>query len=790
MEKRLGDSSSDDIEECNCGSHHHHEEESCGCVKHDECTCGCGHHHDHEEDCECGHHHEDECNCENHAHLEYDEACTLEMDINDNKIKYLLKGLNCAGCAAKIEGKVNQIEDISEANLNFSTSTLVVEPKNDMPFKHFNELIEKIVYKIEPDVNVINLNEYVAENGNKEIEQKEEKMINKSKIARITIGAIIFIVSLLIKVPSNVEIPMFLVSYLLIGGDVLFSAIKNIAKGQIFDEKFLMVIATFGAFSIGELSEAVAVMLFYQIGENFQDFAVNRSRKSITDLMDIRPEKANLKVGESIKEVSPEKVKVDDIIVVKPGEKVPLDGEVIEGKSMIDTSALTGESVPRSIEKGNEVLSGSINKNGMLTIKVTKNFSESAVSKILDLVENAGAKKAKTEQFITKFARYYTPIVVISAVLLAVVPPLVIKEAMFSEWFRRALVFLVVSCPCALVVSVPLGFFGGIGCASKNGILVKGGNYLEALNSVDTVVFDKTGTLTKGTFDVTDIKPAKGISEEELLKYAAYSESYSNHPIAKSIIRSFGKKIDKSVIKDYMEVAGNGIKVTIDGKEVLSGNSKLMNKYNIDFNNCEQVGTVVYVSVDKKYIGSILISDTVKLDSKKAIKELKSIGVKNNVMLTGDSKSVGEKVAKELGLDNVYTELLPQDKVTILERLINKSSKNSKTAFVGDGVNDAPVLARADVGIAMGGVGSDAAIEAADVVLMTDEPSKLGVAIKIAKNTRRIVSQNIIFALAVKIIVLVLATIGLGNMWMAVFADVGVALLAVLNSMRVLKTRV
>ncbi len=550
-----------------------------------------------------------------------------------------------------------------------------------------------------------------------------------------------------------------------------------------------MSIATIGAFFVGEYPEGVAVMLFYLLGELFEDMAVDHSRKSISALMDIRPDYANLKVGDELQKVSPEDVNVGDIIIVKPGEKIPLDGKVIDGVSMVDTAALTGESVPRELEPGNDALSGFINKNGVLTIEVTKEFGESTVAKVLDLVQNASSKKAPTEKFITKFAHYYTPVVVFGALALAVIPPLVIPGATFSDWIYRGLVFLVVSCPCALVLSIPLGFIGGIGGASKRGILVKGGNYLEALNNVEVVVFDKTGTLTKGVFKVTQTNPVNGYTDKELVEYAAYAESYSNHPIALSIISAYNAEIDKNRIENYQEIAGHGIKVNVNGKEVLAGNTRLMTSENIEYNDVDTLGTVVHVSIDKKYAGSIVISDEVKEDSASAIKELKALGIGKTVMLTGDLKNVADKIGKKLGLDEVYSELLPADKVDKIEALEAKKSHNGKVIFVGDGINDAPVLARADIGIAMGGLGSDAAIEAADVVIMTDEPSKIASAIKIAKRTRSIVSQNIVFALGVKAIFLVLGAFGIASMWEAVFADMGVAIIAVLNAMRAMNTK-
>lgn len=544
-----------------------------------------------------------------------------------------------------------------------------------------------------------------------------------------------------------------------------------------------------GAFAIGQYPEGVAVMLFYQVGEFFQNLAVNRSRRSIAELMDIRPDYANLKDGDDIKIVSPEDVLIGEYIIVKPGEKVPLDGVVVEGKSMVDTSALTGESVPREVEVGNEVYGGFINKNGLLTIEVKKEFGESTVSRILELVENASSRKAPTEQFITKFARIYTPIVVVAALALAIIPPLVVQGATFSDWIYRALVFLVISCPCALVVSIPLGFFGGIGGASKNGILIKGGNYLEALNNVDTVIFDKTGTLTKGVFKVTEIKAVQNISNDELLMYAAYAENYSNHPIAQSIVEAYGKEIDKGVIEAHEELPGLGLKVNVKGKEIFAGNAKLMAEKEIAIEENDDLGTIVYIAIDGSYAGSIIISDEIKKDSEKLVSDLKALGVKKTVMLTGDNKKVGDKVGKQLGLDVVYSELLPDQKVEKLELLYNQKSTKGRIVFVGDGINDAPVLARADVGVAMGGLGSDAAIEAADVVLMTDEPSKLITAIKISKRTRSIVLQNIVLAFVVKGIVLILGAGGLATMWEAVFADVGVALIAVLNAMRVMNTK-
>lgn len=608
----------------------------------------------------------------------------------------------------------------------------------------------------------------------------------KKEVIKVVIALILFLISLIIPFENAwINIGIYIISYLIVGLDVLIEAIKNIFKGEVFDENFLMTIATIGAFAIGEYPEAVAVMLFYQVGEMFQSYAVDKSRKSIASLMDIRPDFANIKKNGSIEKVSPDKISIGDIIIVKPGEKVPLDGTIVDGNSMLDTSALTGESVPREVNIGDEVLSGSINQNGLIEIKVTKSFGESTVSKILDLVENASSKKSKSENFISKFAKYYTPIVVVIAVLLAIIPPIIFKETEFIQWLYRALTFLVVSCPCALVISIPLGFFGGIGGASKLGVLVKGSNYLEALSKTEVVVFDKTGTLTEGVFEVQKVNSVD-ITKEDLIKYTAYAESFSNHPIANSLKKAYGKDIDNKKISETHELSGLGVNAVVDGKEVFVGNEKLMQEKNIEYIKCNEIGTILYVAINNQFKGTIIISDKIKADAKKAIEKLKKNNVKKIVMLTGDKKAVGESVAKELGLDEVYTELLPNNKVEKVEELMKSKSKKGKLAFVGDGINDAPVLAISDIGIAMGGLGSDAAIEAADVVLMTDEPSKVVDAIKISKKTLKIVKQNIIFAIVVKILVLILSAIGLSNMWQAVFADVGVSVLAILNALRVL----
>ena len=611
----------------------------------------------------------------------------------------------------------------------------------------------------------------------------------KKNLIQIIISFVLFLIAILIPFENDlINKALYIISYLIVGLEIVLKAIKNIFKGNVLDEHFLMAIATIGAFAIGEFPEAVAVMLFYQVGELFQDYAVDKSRKSIANLMDIRPDIAFVKRNGKIEKISPEDVKIGENIVVKPGEKVPLDGTVVEGNSMIDTSALTGESLPREVNVGDNILSGCINKNGLLTIKVEKEFGESTVSKILDLVENASSKKSKSENFITKFAKYYTPIVVIIAILLAIVPPFILNAGEFTDWLYRALTFLVVSCPCALVISIPLGFFGGIGGASKVGILVKGSNYLEALSNTEIVVFDKTGTLTEGVFEVQKVEPV-GISKDELLRYATYAESNSNHPISVSLKKAYNRKVETNIISNVEELAGRGVRAKVEEKEVLIGNDKLMEERNIEYTTCNDVGTILYVAIDNKYVGYILIADKIKKDSARTIKELKQNNIKETVMLTGDKKEVGNKVAKELKVDKVYTELLPDGKVEKVEELMKDKSEKGKLVFVGDGINDAPVLALSDIGIAMGGLGSDSAIEAADIVIMTDEPSKLGTAIKISKKTMSIVKQNIIFAITVKILVLILTAFGIGTMWEAVFADVGVSVLAIINSLRALRVK-
>ena len=719
----------------------------------------------------------------------------LEVAMKSNECMLSIEGLDCPNCAAKVERKINTLEGIKEATVDFLGKKIVVLA-DEISENELVELIQTEVDKIEDGVKVFVPKVQAGESSS---EEEDTGKIKK----KLLIGGILFVLG--IFVPKTLFIPklaVFLVSYLVIGGDVLLSAFKNILNGQVFDENFLMAIATIGAFAIGEYPEGVAVMLFYQLGELLQGIAVNNSRKSIVSLMDIRPDYANIKVGEGIKKVSPEEIKVGEIIVVKPGEKVPLDGKIVKGVSTFDTSALTGESLPREAKAGDDVLSGFINKNGLIEIQVAKVFSESTVSKILYLMENAGSKKSKTENFITKFARYYTPAVVITALIVAIFPPLLIQGATFSDWIYRALIFLVVSCPCALVISIPLGFFGGIGGASRHGILIKGTNYLEVLNDLESVVMDKTGTLTKGIFKVTEVNAENNIKINDfennkteltkplLLKYAAHIEKFSNHPIAQSIVAEYensASKVDENVVKDFEEISGFGIKVNINNHQFLAGNSKLMNLENITFDKKENLGTAIYLAADGKYIGNILISDEVKEDSARAIKGMKENGVKEIVMLTGDNEAIGKNIAEKLGIDKVFTELLPNEKVEKLEEIYKTKSKKGKVAFVGDGINDAPVLARADLGIAMGGAGSDAAIEAADVVIMNDEPSKIVTAIKIAKKTKEIVWQNITIAFAIKIVVMALGLFGDATMWEAVFADVGVALLAVLNATRVLR---
>ena len=611
----------------------------------------------------------------------------------------------------------------------------------------------------------------------------------KKRAIKILVALIIYIIAIAGNFENIwIKDTLFIISYLIVGLSILKKAVRNIFRGKVFDENFLMAVATLGAFGVGEFPEAVAVMLFYQIGELFQSYAVDKSRKSISSLMDIRPDYANVLRDGKEEKIDPDEVKIGETIVVKPGEKIPLDGTIIEGTTMLDTKALTGESVPVEAKENDEVLSGSINESGKILVKVSKEYGESTVSKILDLVENASSKKSKSENFITKFAKYYTPTVVIIAVILAIVPPFIFKDTSFTEWIYRALSFLVVSCPCALVISIPLSFFGGIGGASKMGILIKGSNYLEALASTEIAVFDKTGTLTKGVFEVQKIE-TNNIGKDELLEIAAYAENYSNHPIAKSIKNAYKKDIDTNRIKNIKEISGHGISVTIDDKNVLIGNGKLMEENKIKYTKSEDVGTILYVAINNEYKGLIIISDEIKEDSKELVKNLKNLGVKKTVMLTGDKKTVGEDVGEKLGLDEVYTELLPDGKVEKVEKLMREKTEKGKLVFVGDGINDSPVLAMSDIGIAMGALGSDAAIEAADVVIMTDEPSKIADAIGLSRKTMKIVKENIVFAIFIKVLVLVLTAVGLSTMWEAVFADVGVSIIAIINALRMLKVK-
>lgn len=684
--------------------------------------------------------------------------------------KYYIQNLDCAHCAEKVERQLSKMKELKSVKLDFIQKTLTVETE-----KSDADLLPRLnseAQKVEADVEI-----YAQE---QEAKEKSEWL----SYLPFLFGAVLFGGSFFL--PQNLQPVGFLISFLLVGYKVLWKSVKNIARGQIFDENFLMCIAAIGAFCIGEYSEGVAVIIFYNIGEYFQDLAVERSRKSITDLMDIKPDYANRLTADGEKRMDPGQVHIDDVILVKPGEKVPLDGVVLEGESTLDKKALTGESVPEEAVVGSEVLSGSINLNGLLKIKVTKEFKDSTVSKILNLVENASGSKSKTEHFITKFAKIYTPAVILAAALISFLPSLFTGFEHFTSWLYRGLTFLVISCPCALVISIPLGFFGGIGGASRNGILIKGSNYLEGLNDVDTIVFDKTGTLTKGSFEVRELQCESGFTEDEVLQYAAYCESFSNHPIALSIQKAYGKEIRKNEVSSYEEIAGHGTIIVWNGKKVLAGNHKLMVKEHFSFAPVDTTDTVIYVAVDGIPAGRLLIADTIKPDTKPAIEKLRTSGIRKTVMLTGDNRKVAEAVGKEIGIDEIKSELLPQDKVRLLQEIMQKNT-TGKTAFVGDGINDAPVLKTADIGIAMGGVGSDAAIEASDIVLMTDELSKIATAKAIAAKTRKVVTQNIVFALGVKALILILTIFGFGNMWGAVFADVGVALLAVLNALRCLK---
>lgn len=760
-------------EDCGCKKAHHHDHADCACAH----TDGHDHHdacngsHAHEND---GHHHHEGCGCgHDHAHEAHEDR---EIQ---GALKLYVKNLDCANCANKIEAYVRKMDNIRDASMNFSQGVLFVELQDASRSEDTIKAIMAVIPTLEDGVTV--------ELEKTTEEEKPSRMFSFQENARLYLGILLFAAAVVLEAQSW-SVWLFLAAYVMAGGKVVYIALRNILKGEVFDENFLMSVATIGALAIGSYEEAVAVMIFYEIGEMFQSYAVNRSRKSISSLMNIRADYANLwKDGKEVR-VSPEAVGLHDLIVIKPGERVPLDGVIVEGTSSLDTSALTGESLPRDVGVQDEVLAGVVNLSGVLKVEVSKAYGESTVSRILELVENASSKKAPMEKFITRFAKVYTPTVVFLAIALVVLPMLFIPDAVFADWLYRALTFLVVSCPCALVISVPLGMFAGIGAASKSGILIKGGNYLEALKDIDTVVFDKTGTLTKGVFTVTQIHAIQR-SEDELLEMAAYAENYSTHPIALSIRKAYAKTIDAERLSRYEEVAGNGIHVQLDQHELLVGNYKLMQANGITYEEHDALGTIVHIAVDGTYEGYIVIDDEIKETSKEAIASLKSSGVKKCVMLSGDRYKVGEHVASVLGLDEVHMQLLPADKVEKVEELLQQESEHGKLAFVGDGINDAPVLARADIGVAMGGIGSDAAIEAADVVLMKDDPSALSTAIRIAGKTMQILWQNIVFSLGIKVVILILTAFGMANMWMGVFADVGVTLIAILNSMRALKIR-
>ncbi|OKH36146.1 cadmium-translocating P-type ATPase [[Phormidium ambiguum] IAM M-71] len=695
-------------------------------------------------------------------------------------------GMDCGSCAAKIEAAIQKIPGISETSVSFATGRLSVtyDPKQ-VSDREIHDRVISLGYTVISPESHGEANDRGHSHGSGEFNLKEELLPVLGVVVLLVLG--IIFEKPLHDTPYRIgEYVVFIPAYLISGWTVLKAAGRNILRGQVFDENFLMTIATLGALAIHQLPEAVAVMLFFRVGELFQEYSVGRSRRSIKSLLEIRPDTANLKVNGTVKEVSPETLNVGDIILVKPGEKIPLDGEILEGNSQIDTSALTGESVPRTVKVGEIVLAGTINQSGVLTIRVTKRFGESSIAKILDLVENATSKKAETEKFITQFARYYTPVVVFLSLAVALLPPLFVPGATHTEWVYRALILLVISCPCGLVISIPLGYFGGIGGAAKRGILVKGSAFLDTLTAVKTVVFDKTGTLTKGVFKVARIVTKNDFSESELLKIAAKAESHSNHPVAQSIREAYGQPIDEADVTDYEEIAGHGIRAKVNDRVVLAGNDRLLHRENIDHDTCNLEGTVVHLAVDGRYAGYILIADEIKDDAITAIQNLKSVGIEQTIMLTGDNRIVAKSVAERLGLDSYIAELLPEGKVEAIEKLLSRSGK-SKVVFVGDGINDAPVIARADVGMAMGGLGSDAAIETADVVIMTDAPSKVAEAIQVAKKTRQIVLQNIVLAMAIKGLFIALGAIGIATLWEAVFADVGVALLAIFNATRVLK---
>ncbi len=700
------------------------------------------------------------------------------------KKELIIRGVDCPDCLGKIEKKVAALDGVSSVLMNVIDKVLTVYVKESVNVEETISKIIELIPKIENGAEAYVKGKVKSEDldNNELLERKKEK----KKLVAFFIGVLFLILALIIRNPFTLQLTFYIVAFLFIGSDIVLKAVRNIFAGRVFDENFLMSIATVGAFCVGEYWEAVAVMFLYKIGQYLENKAVDKSRRSIKALMDIKPDYANLKLNGSIKKVSPDDVSIGDFILVKPGERVPLDGKVTDGNSTVDTKAITGESVPRNIKTGDSIYSGFININGLLTVEVEKSFSESTVSRILELVQNAGSKKSKTENYFTKFARVYTPVVVLAAVAIAVFPPLIIPSALFSVWIYRALIFLVISCPCALVISIPLTFFGGLGAASKRGILIKGSNYIEALNKVKTVVFDKTGTLTKGVFKVTEIVVKNGYTKDELIEYAAIAESFSNHPIAISIKEASSRSVDSKNLLNYNELSGMGVSGEIDGKLLLCGNSKLLEKFNINFEKAEEIGTIVYISIDQKFAGYLVISDEIKEDAKEAIKALKELGVERLVLLSGDNMAAAGAVGKELSIDEVNAGLMPGQKVDELEKIENEVSDGGKVVFIGDGINDAPVITRADVGVAMGGLGADAAIESADIVLMNDEPVKLAEAINIARKTKRIVYQNIIFALSVKLFFLILAVFGYATMWEAVIADVGVLLLVVFNSTRIL----
>ena len=831
-------------EHCDCGHDHHHGEDE------DHCDCGHDHHHgEHEEHCDCGHDHhhgghEEHCDCgHDHHHGEHEEHCDCghdhhhgEHDIQVNTAAsgkgqrvYFIDGLDCANCAAKLERHLKELAYFEDVTIDFMAQKLILQVKDLQTLPAAFKEVEAVIERVEPGVTISEKqkkakgayhahshehgqhcgcgHDHDHEHGQHQEQSsqgqqpaepaaKAQPAAVKPKAApfteemkqsamKIAAGAVLVLLANVLNLSEMAQFGVYLLAYLIVGGEIVLRAVKNITRGQVFDENFLMAVATIGAFCVGEYPEGVMVMLLYQLGELFQDYAVHRSRRSIADLMDIKPEVAHVKQGDQFISVEPDEVALGDIIQIRPGEKIPLDGVVLEGHSALDTVALTGESAPRDVGPGQQVMSGCINTSGVLLVQVEKEYEDSTVAKILDLVENASSKKAEAENFITRFARYYTPVVVAIAAILAIVPPLVFQEP-FSGWIYRALTFLVISCPCALVISIPLTFFGGLGASSRHGILVKGSNYLEALAQLEIAVFDKTGTLTKGQFAVTEVHPV-GISEEQLLYYAACAESISNHPIAQAVQQANKKAVAAQALQSAEEIAGHGISAVVEGHTVLAGNYRLMEREQVVCSQVEEAGTIIYLALDKKFCGWIVIADEIKPDAQEMITRLKGLGVSQIVMLTGDNQKTAEQVAGQLGITKVFSQLLPGDKVHCLEQLLQQKSQKGTISFTGDGLNDAPVLARADVGVAMGGLGSDAAIEAADVVIMNDQPSKLADAVEIARATRRIVKQNIVFILVIKLLVLILAALGLATMWMAVFADVGVAVLAILNAVRIIR---